>query len=317
MPIALIIGEDKADRKNRQQQIDLWYQALKQSIDDEIYMYPHIADKKAIDFAICWASPKGVFREFPNLKLISSGGAGVNHIIKDPSLPKGIPIVRVVDQKLSRDMAHYIIHAVLDYVRLKKRFDQSQKDKFWDPLPPYNITDKTIVGIMGIGQIGGYILKALNEIEIPTIGFSNSKKDFDGIETFEQHEFHQFLSKSNILICTLPLTEHTHHIINKDLIKHLPKSAYIINIGRGQHLNDNDLLNAINSGHLSGAKLDVFNEEPLPPEHPFWSHPQIEITPHNAAVSDPLNAVHAVVDNYKRFKNNQPLNYQVNIDKGY
>ncbi|MCF6775874.1 glyoxylate/hydroxypyruvate reductase A [Thiotrichales bacterium 19X7-9] len=318
MAVALIIGKDENERILRKKQIQQWYEALSKLMHHvDIYVYPEIPEPQAVEYVVCWSQPEGIFSQFPNLKCISSIGAGVNHLVSDTSVADEIPIVRVVDPILSRDMAHYVIQAVLNYTRQYARFAHSQQQKFWDQLPPFNTTDENTVGVMGVGEIGSAIAQALNHIQIPTIGFSRSKKVITGIETYDQSQLNNFLSLSHILVCTLPLTEQTTGIINKDLISQLPKGAYIISIGRGAHIVDDDLLQALDQGHLSGAKLDVFNQEPLPNDHPFWSHPKIEITPHNAAVSDPFSAAICVADNYKRLQSHQPLCYQVNKDKGY
>ncbi|MCF6765961.1 glyoxylate/hydroxypyruvate reductase A [Thiotrichales bacterium 19S3-7] len=318
MSIALIIGKDETERKRREKQISLWHEALSKLIDHvEIHIYPAIPEPEAVEFAVCWSQPEGVFNEFPNLKCISSSGAGVNHLVNDNSIKDGVAIVRVADPKLSRDMAHYVIQAALNHTREYSRFKQSQQQKYWDQFPPFNTTDKNTVGVMGIGEIGSYIAQALSHIQIPTIGYSRSKKIITGIETYEHAQLDTFLNLSHILVCTLPLTSQTTGIINQELINKLPDDAYIINIGRGAHINEADLLNALDNNKLSGAKLDVFNQEPLAKDHPFWSHPKIELTPHNAAVSDPFSAAICVADNYKRMQSHQPLCYQVNKEKGY
>lgn len=314
MSIVLIFGKNGAATVLSQH----WQNALKEIAPEmDIELYPNVKNAEKIEFAICWSQPKGVFNEFKNLKCISSLGAGVNHILADKSIKPDIKIVRVIENQLTRDMTHYAIQSVLNITRMQQRFIDAQKNKIWDQKTPFNLTDQITVGVMGLGAIGKSILEALHYLQIKTIGFSKNKKDIKGIKTYAENEFSQFLNQSNILLSVLPLTPETTGIINKNTIRQLPKNAYIINIGRGSQIIDDDLLDALNNNHLSGAKLDVFHQEPLPESHPFWQHPKIDITPHNASVSNPKIVAKHIIENYYRLKNNQELVNLVNRNSGY
>jgi glyoxylate/hydroxypyruvate reductase A len=171
---------------------------------------------------------------------------------------------------------------------------------------------------MGIGTIGLRVASGLAQSGFKVIGWARTEKNASGIVVFAgDDQLPEFLSKCNYLICLLPLTDHTRGILNANVFQHLPENAYLINAGRGEHLNEVDLIAYLDSGHLSGATLDVFIEEPLPSDHPFWGHPKIKITPHIASVTNPRSCVAQVLENYDRMKHNRPLLNIVSRQKGY
>lgn len=295
---------------------DSWIKALQQ-VDPQInvQVWPDVKDPASIDFAFVWNYPPGILAKFPNLKCISSMGAGVDHILDDPYWPRTVPLVRLVDQNLVRDMTQYVIWAVLNHSRQFDFYQQSQQRELWIRR---SYADLPGVGIMGLGQLGSDVAIKLRDLGFKVRGWADSSKVIPGIESFiGQEQFTDFLKQSGILICLLPLTPLTRGILNKKSFAHLPQGAYIINVARGAHLVEKDLLAAIDSDHLSGACLDVFANEPLPPKHPFWQHPKIRITPHISSMTDPFSAAQQVVENYHRLLANQPLLNQVNVEKGY
>jgi glyoxylate/hydroxypyruvate reductase A len=171
---------------------------------------------------------------------------------------------------------------------------------------------------MGLGHLGGKTATMLQQLGLQVNGWSQSPKHFQGIRHFQgEAQFTDFLSNTDILICMLPLTPQTTHILNRHTFQHLRHGAYLINVGRGQHLVEQDLLDALASGQLSGACLDVFQHEPLPPDHPFWTHQQIKVTPHIASVTNPETAVTQLYDNYLRAISGQPMHNLVDVAKGY
>ena len=182
---------------------------------------------------------------------------------------------------------------------------------------PFNFLDKT-VGIMGLGFLGTHTAKTLHSLGVKVIGWSQSPKQLSEIRYFAgAGEFKDFLAQTDILVCMLPLTPNTQNILNLNNFNCLPKGAYLINIGRGEHLVENDLLAALDSGQLTGACLDVFRQEPLPPEHPFWLHPRIRVTPHIASVTNPATALPQILENYRRMRAGEPLLNCVDVQKGY
>lgn len=281
----------------------------------DIRVWPDYGNANDIEFALVWRHPPGALKQFPNLKCISSLGAGVDHIMSDPSRPPQVPIVRVIDPLLVRDMTQYITLAVLNHTRHFAQYHHYQKNAAWTRLPPNNEIN---IGVMGLGQLGTDAANKLLALGFTISGWSGSAKDFPGVKTFNgEAQFHGFLAQANILVNLLPLTAQTRDILNSGTFQQLPRGAYIINVARGGHLVDQDLITALDSGQLSGACLDVFRTEPLPPEHPFWRHPKIIVTPHIASVTNPKSVAVQIVENYHRALAGKPLLHVVDVTKGY
>ena len=294
---------------------NVWKQALQEQAPElEIEVYPEVKKPKAVKFALSWAHPHGAFQDFPNLKLIASMGAGIDHIMKDPHLPKNVDITRVVDDKLTEDMSLFVLALVLDELR---DISFHHCGKGWNKRG-YRRSEDVNVGIMGLGVLGMATAERLVKNGFKVLGWANSIKEVADIKTFSgKEEMDSFLEQTHILICLLPLTPETENILGKGLFQKLPKDAYIINVARGSLLVEEDLLEMIENGHLSGASLDVFRQEPLPEDHPFRSNEKIKITPHNASITSPASVVPQIVDNYKRMQNNLPLKNKISRLKGY
>lgn len=298
--------------------IDSWKKALKAKAPDiSIYSYLEEHPKEEITLACVWKQPVDSLKQYPNLKCIASLGAGVDFIFKDQSVPENIPITRVVDPVLASDMSEFVLALILSFFKNLNNYRTDQMKKVWYPQEYKRISDVT-VGIMGMGALGEKLAEDLIKNRFKVIGWATSPKIIPGVEVYTgDKEKNTFLSKSNILVCLLPLTRETTGILNSKLFKELPKQSYVINVARGGHLVDEDLLEYINNGHLAGAGLDVFHEEPLSVEHPFWTHPKIHITPHIASVSDIESVIPQLLENYGRLKEGLPLNNIVNREKGY
>lgn len=295
-----------------------WIKAVEERNKDvEVEIYPQIKNKEAIKYALVWNHPPGVFQEFPNIKVIASMGAGVDHILRDPALPKQAKVTRIVDEQLAKDMAEFVLALVLNQLRnlsLHRQFEQKGE---WEPRN-YRRIQEVKIGIMGMGELGSTAAKKLTTNGFTVSGWANSEKDIKDVKIYAgQEKLNTFLSESDILICLLPLTPKTENILNRDLFKELPKDAYLINVARGKHLVEDDLIEMIDNGHLAGAALDVFRKEPLPEDHPFWKHPKINVTPHIASVTKPSSVVSQVLENYERMKREEPLENVVKKDKGY
>ena len=219
---------------------------------------------------------------------------------------------------LSREMAQYCVLHVLMHYRMQRFFDRAQAERKWrQALLPKRAAD-TRIGILGLGEIGALAGQRLREWEFDVAGWSRTRKQVTGVESFAgEEELATFLGRTDILICLLPLTPDTRGILNAKLFAQLPKDAFVINVARGGHLVENDLIAALDSGHLSGATLDVFNMEPLPEESPLWSHPRITVTPHIAAISEPRIAAQYVADRIARFERGEPLDNIVDPVRGY
>ncbi len=298
--------------------IDFWKEALKaESPELKVYSYLEDHPKDKIEMALVWKHPEGSLGEYPNLKLIASNGAGVDFIFEDPDVPKGIPITRIVDTKLAEDMSEHVLAVILSHLKNLDIYKLQQTQSLWKPINYHRISDFT-VGIMGMGELGGVLAKDLVRFGFEVQGWANSHKSIQNVKTFAgDEELIGFLSSSEILVCLLPLTDKTTGILNTSLFKKLPKNAFVINVARGGHLVDNDLIEMLDNGHLSGAGLDVYHQEPLPTSHPFWHHEKIHMTPHYASVSEPKFVVPQILENYKRMQAGDPLMNEISRDKGY
>ncbi|MBW2412778.1 MAG: glyoxylate/hydroxypyruvate reductase A [Deltaproteobacteria bacterium] len=285
--------------------------------DLDVRIWPQTGNADDIELALTWHHPIGEFAKFKKLKCIASLGAGVDHIFRDSELPEGVPVTRVVQSSMSQFMSEYVILAVLHYCRQFDIYKDDQAAKRWHSRIPLLARD-ICIGIMGLGQLGADAARKLAQLEFNVAGWSRTPKTIDGVESYAGNDaLGEFLSRANILVCLLPLTPATTGILNSSTFEKLPAGAYIINVARGAHLIEDDLLAALDSGHLSGACLDVFQTEPLPEDHPFWSHPKILITPHISSITDPISVMPQILENYRRMKSGKPLTHVVDIDRGY
>lgn len=295
-----------------------WVVALKEADSDlDVRVWHNEKQKADIKFALCWKHPEGVLQDYPNLQCVSSMGAGVEHLLNDAFLPKNIPVVRLVDSLLAQSMFEYICTAVMYYFRGFDVYQTQQTRLHWYQNPPKFI-DETTIGIMGLGKLGGYSAQKLSKMGFNVIGWSNSQKSIANVKAYVgENQLEQFLSQTNILVCLLPLTPQTSGILNLKLFDRLPQGSYLINVARGEHLVEEDLITALNRGQLRGACLDVFQKEPLPINHPFWRHKQIIVTPHCSSITNPSSVAPQIVENYRRMEKGEPLLNQVSVLRGY
>ena len=234
------------------------------------------------DYAVVWAPPQQFLDEQQQLKVIFNIGAGVDALTK-LRLPAGVPLVRLDDAGMSVQMAEYVCHAVIRHFREFAAYEADVTAGKWSYRKPRMRSDFPI-GVMGLGVLGQRVAKALAQFDFPVRGWSRSEKTVEGVQCFSGGAgFLEFLAATRILVCLLPLTHGTENIMRRDTLQKLLPGGYVINVARGGHLVDEDLIALIDSGHLAGATLDVFREEPLPAAHPFWKHPNITVTPHTSA----------------------------------
>ena len=234
------------------------------------------------DYAVVWAPPQQFMDEQPGLKALFNIGAGVDGLLK-LRLPPQALVVRLDDAGMAVQMAEYVCHAVIRHFREFDGYEADMAAGRWGYRKPRMRSDFA-VGVVGLGVLGERVAKALAQFEFPVNGWSRSPKTIDGVRAFSgEHGFNGFLAASRVLVNLLPLTPETTNVINKDTLGRLQPGAYVINVARGAHLVDEDLLALIDSGHVAGATLDVFRTEPLPVGHAFWNHPKITITPHTSA----------------------------------
>jgi len=288
--------------------------ALDDNLDVEIW--PDISSKERVTYAVAWNQPEGLFSLFPNLNVISSLGAGVDHLIQDDSIPEHVEITRVVAPGLTEQMCDFVTMSVLNMIRDVKQYHRQQSQARWNVV---NRTPKNSLkaGIMGLGELGERTAIRLVSNGFRVSGWSRTRKSIDGVTTYSEDELDRFLADTNILICLLPLTSETTDILSLKVFKQLKKPAFLLNAARGEHLVEEDLLYALDMNLLEHAALDVFKNEPLPDSHPFWSREKITITPHIASVTDPHEIADLILDNYKRMLSGQELNNRVDRQKEY
>lgn len=236
----------------------------------------------AADYAIVWSPPQQFIDEQRQLKALFNTGAGVDALLK-LRLPADLPVVRLEDAGMSVQMAEYVCHAVIRHFRELDAYEASAREHAWSFRKPRLRRDFPI-GVMGLGVLGQRVAQALAQFDFPVHGWSRSPRQVDGIACHSGAQgFKDFLAASRVLVNLLPLTDDTQGILNRANLSRLQPGAYLINVARGDHLVEADLLALLDEGQVAGATLDVFRTEPLPPEHPFWAHPKITVTPHTSA----------------------------------
>jgi len=279
--------------------------------------WPEIGDPNDIEYALVWKPPQGELKTYPNLKAIFSLGAGIDHLASDPELPRDVPVVRMVEPGLTAGMTEFVIMSVLYHHRFMLDYAAQARAHQWREIDQVPAWERR-VGIMGLGVLGGDAAEALVGLRFDVAGWSGGPKDLPGVTSFHGADgFLPFLNRSDILVCLLPLTPETTDILDAHAFAALPKGAALISVGRGPQVVEEDLLAALDSGHLDGATLDVFREEPLPADSPFWDHPRVVVVPHVASMTIARGACEFVIDNIRRFEAGQPLRHVVDLDKGY
>jgi glyoxylate/hydroxypyruvate reductase len=272
----------------------------------------------SIDYFVGFRPEPSFLKSLTHLKAVLSLGAGVDGFLKDPDFPVSVPLVRSVDPNLAQEMSEYVAMHVLILHRQQRFFDKAQADHQWRQKMMTRSAHDLRVGILGLGEIGSLIAERLQTFEFQVSGWSRSRKALSGIKSFAgTKELPAFLAGCDVLVCVLPLTPETRGILNARLFAGLPKGAAVINVARGQHLIEDDLIAALDSGHLSAAVLDVFQTEPLPDDSPIWRHPKITATPHIAGIPAPGHALAYIEDTIARVESGAPLINQVDIGRGY
>ena len=295
-----------------------WRRELLRRLPDlDFRVWPDAGDVADIDSALVWLPPSGLLRSLPNLKAVLSLAAGVDRMLLDPTLPPDVPICRMVDPSLTSTMSEFVLLQALKYHRQLDLYRAQQALGRWQLyLPPP--ASATTVGIMGLGVLGTDAAGLLARHGFKVRGWSRTAKSIAGVDCFSGEEgLEPFLAESAILVCLLPLTDATRGILNAELFAALPRGARLVNVARGAHLVDQDLIEALDGGQLAHASLDVFQAEPLPPEHPFWRHPRVDITPHAASYSLPESGADPVADNLRRLRAGEPLLHVVDRGRGY
>ncbi|MEO8640336.1 glyoxylate/hydroxypyruvate reductase A [Pseudomonas sp.] len=284
--------------------------------DIEWRAWPDIGDPKDIRYLAAWQAPDELETVLPNLEVLFALSAGVDQLDL-VRLPTTLPVVRLLDPSITRGMCEYASFAVLSLHRDMLCYRQQQMARCWQAhlLQP---AAKRRVGVMGLGAQAQQILATLQTFGFDLSGWARSEHCIAGVDCFAGVEqLPAFLGQCDIVLCVLPLTEQTKGILNRQLFQHLPKGAALVNMGRGGHLIEEDLLEALASGQLSAAVLDVLEQEPAAPDHPFWRHPQILLTPHIAAMTQPESAFSVLLENIRRHQRGESMLGQVDRERNY
>ena len=271
-----------------------WRKKLSQYLDDFKIVDLVSAEGELADIALVWAPPAGQLKKMPNLRGIILQGQGVDYIMADTTVPRDVPLVRLVDPDMSNALSHWAILAALDFWRDAPHYRACQATANWQPIVQRPASGAK-VGIMGVGAIGGLMAKRFAALGFDVRGWARRPRQIDNVTVFVGDEgLPPFLNDLEILVSVLPLTPATRGIMNSSMFNQLAKGAFVINGGRGPQLVEDDLLDAIRRGQIAGAALDVFATEPLPANHPFWSHPAVTVWPHVAAQTNPTTAAQQV-----------------------
>ena len=268
------------------------------------------------DHAVVWAPPQQFLDEQAGLKGIFNIGAGVDALMK-LRLPASARVVRLDDAGMSVQMAEFVCHAVIRHFRELDGYEADVAQGRWSYRKPRSRAEFP-VGVMGLGVLGVRVARALRQFDFPVLGWSRSPKTIDGVECFAgPAQLDAFLVRTRILVCLLPLTPDTEGVMNRANLAKLQPGAYVINVARGAHLVDEDLIALLDNGHLAGAALDVFRTEPLPAEHPFWRHPKIAVTPHTSARTLREESIAQIAAKMLAMERGEPVPGVVDPGRGY
>ncbi|MBV7418916.1 glyoxylate/hydroxypyruvate reductase A [Comamonas sp. CMM03] len=292
-----------------------WLEGLRAALPDaDISVWAPGAPQA--DYAVVWAPPQQFMDEQPGLKALFNIGAGVDALMK-LRLPANAQVVRLDDAGMSVQMAEYVTQAVIRHFRELDGYEADMRAGKWAFRKPRTREDFT-VGVMGLGVLGERVAKALTVFEFPVLGWSRSPKAVDGVRTLHGSDgFAEFLSQTRVLINLLPLTPETENILNRENLGRLQAGAYVVNVARGGHLVEDDLLALLAEGQIAGATLDVFRQEPLPAGHPFWSEPRITMTPHTSARTLRDESIAQIVGKVVDLSQGKPVKGMVDPQRGY
>jgi glyoxylate/hydroxypyruvate reductase A len=282
-----------------------WIACLQSALPDaEIYEW--VPGAPQADYAMVWTPPQQFIDEQPQLKVLFNAGAGVDALLR-MRIPPSMALVRLDDAGMAVQMAEYVVHALTRHFREFQAYAQAQEASQWAFRKPHRRQDFP-VGILGLGVLGARVAEIVRQFEYPVNGWSRTPKALAGIRCFAGAQgLPDFLAASRVLVCLLPLTPDTMDVLNQRTLSQLQPGGYVINVARGAHLVDDDLIRLLDQGHLAGATLDVFRTEPLPPAHAFWRHPAITVTPHISARTLREESVAQVASKITALQRGEPL----------
>lgn len=269
------------------------------------------------DYAVLWGAPAALLGQLAGVKAIFLMGAGADAILKFGDALPPVPIVRLGDAGMGIQMAEYVAHAVLGYFRRFGEYQQQARRSEWKQLPP-RARDGFTVGVMGMGKLGMHVVRTMQHFGFPVRGWSRTPKDVAGVQCFSGMDgLDEFLRGTRVLACLLPLTLETDGLLDQARLSALPQGAYLVNVARGALVDEAALLALVRSGHIAGATLDVFRDEPLPAPHPFWDEPRITVTPHVSALTMRIDAVRQIAAKIGALENGEPVDDVVDRNRGY
>ena len=287
-----------------------------QAPDIDLRLWPDIGEPSQVRYFSAWQPPQNLHERFPNLEVIFATSAGVDQFDLG-QLPEHIKVVRMLDPGIAQGIVEYACFAVLSLHRQMPQYLQQQRERQWQ-MHELTPARKRRVGVMGLGNLGVATLESLRPFGFELSGWARSDKDIPGVQCFAGSEqLPTFLGQCEILICLLPLTEETRGILNASIFAAMPNGAQLINLGRGGHLVESDLLEALDSGHLTHAIIDVLNDEPPAADHPFWHHPKVWLTPHIGANTSPDSAFDVLLANIRRHERGETMHGEIARDQGY
>jgi glyoxylate/hydroxypyruvate reductase A len=283
----------------------------------KLEIIPNVTAPVDVDVLMTMSPPDWPASRFPNLRCAIQLGHGIDGLLRSRAVPDHVPIVRLVDETITVQVTSHALAAVLRYHCKIEQYDELKRQHVWRRLGTRHPSE-TRVGVLGLGNVGRYIVGKLRALGFAVGGWSRSPKAIDGVETFVgKNELTVLLSMSDVVLCVLPLVEETRHLLSRETFAAMKPGCFVINLGRGGLLHQEDLLSALSGGSVSGAYLDVFEPEPLPPEHPFWDHPKITMTPHASSETRPSSCISQIVDNVNRLENGEALINVVDRSLGY
>ena len=309
MIIAFVAQEEDPQR---------WLPRLRAALpNDRFVVWPDVGDPARVDIALVAKPPSGALAGLPHLRLVQSLWMGVDGLLADPTLPRTTLIARLIDPGMVAAMSETVLACVLDWHRYRYRYRAQQVRREWKPLPQLMAADRT-VGLLGLGELGQDAAAKLLALGFNVCGWSRRPRSLEGIACHHgESGLADLLERSGALVCLLPLTAATHGILNAGTLARLPEGACVVNLARGGHVVEADLLAALDSGRLAHAYLDVFANEPLPAAHPFWAHPAVTVTPHVAALTEPRTSLAKVVANIERVRRGERPEALVDVQAGY
>ena len=293
-----------------------WVRGLAVLMPDADLVAWDAGDPLPADYAIVWTPPEAFYATQPRLKAIFNLGAGVDGLLRSSALPGDVPLIRLEDAGMAPLMAEYVVQAAVRYARALDRMEVDRRARRWVPRRTADRAEYP-VGVMGAGALGLPVAQALRARDFPVALWSREARTLDGLRCYGRDELDAFLARTRILVCLLPLTPETEDLIDRDVLGKLLPDAFLINVARGRHVVDEDLLEALRAGSLAAATLDVFREEPLPAAHPFWDEPRITITPHCSALTQREATLSQIAEKIGRLERGEAVGGVVDRARGY